>query len=134
MPPTVFVLGPCLDNVIESGSHTIGVVQVAGRRGVRFQDTPTRPGGNVLLGLAPPLNPGDVKPLNVYAFFVQPVESVPAPADRTPDWFFKSGAPHGFAPLNAGTVGEGDTFTVTVPGVKPSLQPYFVQVVIEYPG
>lgn len=128
MPPTVFILGPSLDNVIEPGTHTIGVVQVAGRRGVGFQSPPTRPGGVVLLKLSPPMNPGDVRPLNVYSFFVQPAESVPAAADRTPDWFFKSGAPSGFTPVAADTV----DFEVTVAGVKPSLQPYFVQTVLEF--
>src|SRR4051812_47915748 len=94
MPP-VFILGPSLDNVIEPGVSGIAVAQVAGRRGVVFGDPPTKPGGNVFLRLTPPLNPGDVLPINVYAFFVQPVAAVPAPADRTPDWFFKSGAPSG---------------------------------------
>lgn len=132
MQSTIFILGPSLDNVIEPGLSGIAVVQVAGKRGVVFQDPPTKPGGNVYVKLAPPLNPGDVLPVNVYAFFVQPVASVPLPADRTPDWFFKSGAPSGS--IHVGAADSDGSLLVTVAGAKPSLQPYFVQIVNEYPA
>lgn len=132
MQPSIFVLGPSLDHVIEPGLSGIAVVQVAGKRGVTFQDPPTKPGGKVLLKLSPFLNPGDVSPLNVYAFFVQPVESVPAPADRTPEWFLKSGAPSGS--IHVGAADADGLISLTVAGVKPSLSPYFVQTVLEYPG
>jgi hypothetical protein len=129
---SLFILGPSLDHVIEPGLSGIAVVQVAGKRGVAFQAPPTKPGGKVLLKLAPYLNPGDVLPLNIYAFFVQPVESVPALADRTPDWFLKSGAPGGS--IHAGAADANGLISLTVSGVKPSLLPYFVQTVLEYPG
>lgn len=131
MQPTIFVLGPSLNNVFERGSMGIAVAQVAGKRGVSFHSTtPTLPGGIVNIKLNPPLNPGDKLPINVYAFFVQPVESVPLPADLTPDWFFKSGANHGFVPVTD----TADTIPVTVKAVQPSLKPYFVQIVLEYAG
>lgn len=132
MTPTKFVLGPFLDNVIDSGLSTIAVAQVAGLRSVKFHDTPTKPGGRVFVKLQPPLNPGDVMPVNVYAFFVQPAESVPAVADRTTDWFFKSGAPS--QSIHSGAADSDGLISLTVPGVKPSLQPYFVQIVLEYPS
>lgn len=131
-PPTVFILGPSLDGVIEP----IPVVAPTGmtfpgRRQVAFAAPPTTPGGNVHLTLLPPLLPTDKLPLSVYAFFVQPVETVPAPADRAPDWFFKSGAPSGS--IHIGIADANGNFTIPVAGVKPSLLPYFVQVVLEFP-
>lgn len=127
---SVFVLGPSLDYVMEPGLSGIAVVQVAGKRGVVFQSPPTQPGGKVLLKLTPYLNPGDVLPLNIYAFFVQPVSSVPALEGRTPDWFLKSGSPSGS--IHVGAADSEGLISLTVAGVKPSLSPYFVQTVLEY--
>jgi len=132
MQPSIFILGPAIENVFERGSLGVAVVQVAGRRSVSFQDVPTKPGGNVFVKLNPPLNPGDVLPLNVYAFFVQPVSAVPAPAERTADWFLKSGAPSGS--IHVGAADADGLMSINVTGVKPSLDPYFVQVILEYAG
>lgn len=138
MPPVVkstFVLGPSLDGVIEPIPATVPDAKVAapGRRQVIFDAPPTSPGGNVHLLLEPPLNPGDVLPLNVYAFFCPPSSNVPPPAERTPAWFFeKSGAPNGS--IHVASADEDGKFTITVPGVKPSLEPYFVQTILEFPA
>src|SRR4051812_36848623 len=107
--PSVFVLGPALDNVIEPVAVEPDKPAEAGRRQISFRDPATLPGGNVNLQILPPLHPDDVLPINVYAFFVQPVASVPAPADRTPDWFFKSGAPSGS--IHVGAADENGAFT-----------------------
>lgn len=130
--PTVFVLGPFLDNVIEPVPVTVDTVAptVPGRRQISFDDPATVPGGIVNMQLLPPLNPGDVLPINVYVFFVQPVESVPAVADRTPDWFFKSGSPSGS--IHIGAADAAGKFSLAAAGVKPSLKPYFVQSVLEF--
>lgn len=130
MSSSFFVLGPSLGNVYERGALDISVAQVAGRRGISFQDIPTKPGGNVCVKLNPPLNPGDTLPLNVYAFFVQPVSSVPVGDGLTTDWFFKSGSPSGS--IHVGAADPNGCLVVAVPGVQPSLQPYFVQTVLEY--
>lgn len=134
--PSVFVLGPCLDSVIEPFPVVVddptGVTTSPGRRQITFRDPATVPGGIAQLQILPPVDPADVLPINVYAFFVQPIESVPALADRTPDWFFKSGAPSGS--IHIGAAGEDGAFDVTVPGVKPSLAGYFVQIVVEFRG
>lgn len=130
--PTKFLLGPSLDNVIEPGLSGVAVAQVAGLRSVLFDTVPTKPGGQVFVRLQPPLNPGDVMPVNVYAFFVQPVSSVPALADRTTDFFFKSGAPS--QSIHSGAADATGLISLTVAGVKPSLNPYFVQIILEYPG
>ncbi len=129
--PKVFILGPHLDHVIEPEPVPIpSPLLVPGRRQVRFDAPPTTPGGNVHLVLEPPLHPEDKLPVNIYAFFVQPVESVPPPEQRTPEWFFKSGAPSGSIHVEAAD--EDGKFQVVVPGVKPSLQPYFVQTILEF--
>lgn len=131
MAKTVFVLGPALDSVIEPIAVEPLKKAEKGQRQISFRDPATRPGGNVDLQILPPLNPDDVLPLNVYAFYVQPAESVPAPDKRTPDWFFKSGAPSGS--IHVGAADSDGAFTIAVPGVKPSLQPYFVATVLEFP-
>jgi hypothetical protein len=128
---SVFVLGPSLDDGIEPEPVAVpDAPAVPGRRQIVFDTPPTSPGGNVHLKLVPPAHPDDVLPINVYAFFVQPVASVPAPADRTPDWFFKSGAPS--SSIHIVAADEAGAFTIAVAGVKPSLQPYFVQTVLEF--
>lgn len=132
--PSVYVLGPSLDNVIEPVPATEPTTTATpGKRQIGFHPTtPTTPGGNVHLVLQPPLNPGDVLPINIYAFFHQPVEAVPALADRTPDWFFKSGAASGS--IHIGAADSAGNLSVAVGGVKPSLQPYFVQTILEFLG
>jgi hypothetical protein len=132
-PPTVMILGPFLDGVIEPipvAADPLAPV-TPGRRQVVFAAPPTTPGGNVHLQVLPPLATTDKLPLSVYAFFVQPAESVPAPVDRTPDWFFKSGSPSGS--IHIGIADANGNFTIPVTGVKPSLLPYFVQIVLEFP-
>lgn len=127
----MFVLGPFLDNVIEPLVEGV-VPPVAGFRGIAFGEPPTSPGGNVHVKLLPAVSPGDANPTNLYAFFVQPVASVPSLADRTADWFFKSGSPSGS--IHVGAADSDGALTIAVAGVAPSLQPYFVQTVLEYPG
>lgn len=128
---TEFVLGPSLDSVIEPMPGTVPVpTVVAGRRGVRFQSVPTSPGGRVNVQFLPSQQPSDALPINVYAFFCQPVSNVPPSASRTADWFFKSGAPNSSA--QSASRDASDNLAVVVPNVTPSLQPYFVQLVLEY--
>lgn len=129
--PSVFILGPSLENVIEPLTDSVvAVPKEIGRRQITFRDPATAPGGIVNLQVLPPLNPDDALPLNIYCFYVQPAESVPAPADRTPDWFFKSKSPSGS--VHVGAADADGAFSITVAGVKPSLQPYFVQTVLEF--
>ncbi|SIO37539.1 hypothetical protein SAMN05444166_4199 [Singulisphaera sp. GP187] len=131
MPKSVFVLGPYLTNVFEPFPVAIpDVPATPGRRQVVFGSPATEPGGTVNLVLLSPINPGDVPPTNVYAFYVQPADSVPAESERTHQWFFKSKAPSGSVHVNAAD--EDGKFAASVPGVKPSLDPYFVQLVLEY--
>jgi hypothetical protein len=132
-PKTVMILGPFLDNVIEPVPSTIvtGPPAVDGRRQILFDTPPTTPGGNVHLKIQPPLAPTDVLPLTVYAFFVADPTTVPAIADRTTDWFFKSGAVSASIHIEA-ALPDG-SLLLTVNGVTPSLTPYFVQVIFEFP-
>lgn len=124
---SIFVLGPFIENVTEPFPLPV-VATAAGRRQLGLQVPPTTPGGNVHLVLLPPLDPGDVLPLNVYAFFVQLNDGDLIPTD--PDWYFKSGAPSGS--IHIGAADADGRFTVAVTGVKPSLQPYFVQTILEF--
>lgn len=128
--PSIFVLGPSLDSVIEPVEVEPLKKAERGRRQISFRDPATRPGGNVDLQILPPLAPDDLVPINIYAFYVSPVESVPPLAERTPDWFFKSGAPSGS--IHVGAADENGAFTISVPGVKPSLNPYLVATVLEF--
>lgn len=129
---SVFILGPSLGDVIEPFPVAAPTaVETPGRRQISFDTPATIPGGRVQLQLLPPLAPGDVLPLNIYAFFVQPAASVPTDATKTPDWFFKSGAPSGSIHAGAADTATGK-FTITVAGVKPSLEPYHVQTVLEF--
>ena len=102
---------------------------VPGKRGITFHPaTPTQPGGkvNVVLGA----KGADADPTNVYAFFVQPISLVPTGVSLTSDWFFKSGSPSGSAHIS--TADSSGGMQISVPGVKPSLNPYHVQTVLEY--
>ena len=132
--PSIFVLGPSLSNVIEPIPVVTPVAPIVpGRRTIAFHPTtPTTPGGNVHLQVQPPLTPSDVLPVNVYAFFHQPVAAVPTGTDLVPDWFFKNALVNGSIHIGAADA-EGN-LTVTVTGVKPSLQPYHVQTVLEFTG
>lgn len=137
---TELVLGPSFDNHIEAvGGAQAVLPPTPGRRGIAFHpNRPSSPGGNAHLVLQPASGPNDALPVNVHAFFVQPLSEVPPLAQRTPDWFFSGGGQnkavkaHGFIPFHAGTTDEGGNFTVTAPGVTPSLQPYLIQTVLEY--
>lgn len=128
---SVMILGPSLENVFEPFPVAVpATASTPGRRQLTFRDPATAPGGKIQLQLLPPVDPADVLPINVYGFFVQPASSVPAPADRTPEWFFKSGAPS--ASIHIGAADADGNIDLTVSGVQPSLDPYFVQIVIEY--
>ncbi len=128
--PNVMVLGPSFDNHVEPTAPPTTTGTAPGRRQFQFQDVPTSPGGNVHLQVLPAANPSDSMPINIYAFFVQPVASVPPPDQRTPDWFFKSGAPN--ASVHAATIDNDGKVTIKVPNVRPSAQPYFVQTILEH--
>jgi hypothetical protein len=129
--PSEFVLGPSLDNVIEPIPGAVPVVPaVKGRRQVAFQTPPTLPGGKVFVAFTPAADPADVLPVNVYAFFCQPVASVPPPEQRAPDWFFKNGLAS--TSIHSQAADANGNLSLTVPGVAPSLQPYFVQIVLEF--
>lgn len=129
MPETYFVLGPSLE-VTEPFPSEPALAAPPGHRMVRFRDPATTPGGNVHVELEPAASPDDKIPVNIYAFFVQPVSSVPPIESRTPDWFFQSGAPNASNHIGAAT--ESGAIDIAVPGVKPSLQPYLVQLIAEY--
>lgn len=130
--PTVMILGPSFGNHIEPVAPPTTTAPTPGRRTFEFQATPTSPGGNVHLKMQPAKTATDSTPVNIYAFFVQPVSKVPAAEQRTPDWFFKSGAPN--SSIHGGAIAADGTVSLTVPGVKPSLEPYFVQTVMEHPA
>lgn len=128
---SVMILGPRLTAVFEPFPVPIPAPSgTIGRRQLSFRDPATLPGGIVQLQLLPPVNEGDVVPINAYAFFVQPASSVPDDSIVTPDWFFKSGAPSGSIHLGAADA-EGK-LDIVVPGVQPSLDPYYVQIVLEF--
>lgn len=128
--PSVMVLGPSFDNHIEPTPPPTTTGTAPGRRQFQFQPTPTTPGGNVHLQVLPAANPNDSMPVNIYAFFVTPVSTVPPADQRTPDWFFKSGAAN--ASVHSATIDKDGKVTIKVPGVKPSTQPYFVQTIMEH--
>lgn len=116
----VFVLGPALELVVEPEPSP---VPPSGRMGIEFGGTPTQPGGIVNVRLVR----GDgAMPVNVYACFVSPPDSVPPKDSRTPDWFFGCGCPIGSAPVHA----DSTDITIQVPGVEPGA--YFVQTICEY--
>lgn len=122
---SVFILGPSLE-VTEPEPAAAPSPEMKGRRGIAFDDPPTIPGGKVNLKLLPANDPADVLPTNVYAFFVTPPSLVPAVADRTYDWFFKSPHPNGSTP----TAHVTDAFQVSVTGVVPGV--HHVQTILEY--
>lgn len=135
---SVFVLGPYLDNVIEPmpviQTPAVGV----GYQAVAFDTPATEPGGVVHVVLQPKTNPSDLTPINIYCFFVQPVSAVPTDSSKTPQWFFTP--PVGVVTFNssssmhtAGLAADGK-MTITVPGLKPSLDPYYLQVILELPS
>jgi hypothetical protein len=127
---SVFVLGPSLDSVYEPFPAAAPAPPTPGRRTIRFQPTPTSPGGRANLLVETAAAPSDQMPINIYVFFHQPISAVPEAAQRTADWFFKSGAPN--SSIHVGAIGPDGLFSVAVPGVKPSLDPYFVQSVLEF--
>lgn len=126
---SVMVLGPSFGNHIEPVTPAPAPV-VPGRRSYSFKAVPTSPGGNVHLSLDPAVAAADALPINVYAFFVQPVSSVPVGEANIPDWYFASGSPN--SSIHTGATAADGSLDLTVPNVKPSLQPYHVQVVLEY--
>jgi hypothetical protein len=123
--PTVFVLGPSLETVIEPEPVPKAV---PGRVGIRFDEPATEPGGKVKIVLEPRQKSDDVLPLNVYAFYVNPPSSVPPAPERTPEWFFASGAPNGSVDTSHGP----EKAIIAVPNVLPGA--YHVQTVLEYPA
>lgn len=126
--PTVMILGPSIQHTEPMPGVTPAADAFKGRRRVSFGATATEPGAKVNLKLEAATDPADLMPINVYAFFVQPADSVPA--GSTPDWFFKSGAPN--ASIHVSSADPNGLFSVIVPGVASSLAPYLVQTVIEY--
>lgn len=126
--PSYFALGPSISNVLET---TPVPPPPPGRRTIAVDDPAWAPGGRVFLKLNDKVNPADIDATNVYAFYV-PEDQAPTGADLTYQWFFKN------APLNAsvhaGTADANGKLAITVPGVTPSLTPYRVQIVIEYPS
>lgn len=129
--PSEFVLGPSLDSVIEPVPGAVPVAPaVKGRRGIVFQSPPTLPGGRVFVAFTPAADPADVLPVNVYAMFCQPVSAVPPPEQRTTDWFFKNALAS--TSIHSQAADASGNLSLTVPGVVPSLSPYFVQIVMEF--
>lgn len=128
--PSIFILGPYLDNVFEPIPPE-RPVELKGYRQVVFGKPATVPGGLVNCTLLE-AKEGEVDPLSVYAFYFQPVKDVPPLETRTPDFFFKSGAPSGTMSIH--NIPENGRFTIKVPNVQPSLEPYWVQIILEYPA
>jgi hypothetical protein len=124
-----FILGPSIDNVVEVAQSP--TLDTTPRTGVTFGFPPIIPGGSVKLIFHD--GPAEfVKPINVYAFYI-PSDQLPTDVTlRTPDWFFLAGHKSGVT----STVGLADNaeFVVSVAGVLPSLTPYLVQTILEYPA
>lgn len=118
-----FVLGPSVEVTEEVEAPPAAALDA------QLEIVGTRRGGFVdlrLLPHAPEVN----HPINVYAFFASPVASIPALADRTPEWFF---APTGGVVCVVGSTDTRqatDAFVVAVPGVAPGA--YFLQTVLEF--
>jgi len=103
---------------------------MAGRRTVSFGTPPTTIGGFVHLKFDPDPDPTDLVPINIYAFFVTPPETVPATGILTAEWFF---AAHPGATKVSGTWPVVDTslpITIAVAGVVPGA--HHLQVVYEF--
>ena len=133
VPKSIFVLGPSLDAVYEPFPVPVepALPGVPHRRELSFQDAATSPGGIVNHQLLPPAYDDDVIPINAYAFFVpKATRALAGEGPLTPDFFFKSGAPVGSVHL--GAADQSGSFSIAVPGVKPSLDPYLVQIVLEF--
>lgn len=128
---SVFVLGPSIDNVIENAPQA---APPAGRQNVAWSSpTAWAPGGKLFLQLQPKVNDTDIEPTNVYAFYL-PQDTVPVLSDRTPNYFFglTPAPPNAF--VHAATADASGNIGLNVPGVLPSLTPYFVQVILEFPS
>jgi hypothetical protein len=121
--PNILILGPSLDLVVEPEPPAPPPV---GRVGVAFREPPTEPGGLVHLAVLPPESESDARPVNVYVFFVSPIESVPPIEARAPEWFFVQGQPTAVAAITRDTT----WFDIAVPAVRPGM--HFVQTVLEY--
>lgn len=131
--PTEFVLGPTYDGHMEPfppGVEPGPAPTTPGRRQIQFHPSqPTSPGGIANLMFTPATDPNDKLPVNVYAFFV-PLKQAPAPADRTTDWYFKSGAANGS--IHSGAADANGMFAIKAAGVQPSLDPYHVATILEF--
>lgn len=132
--PTTFALGPTYDGHIEPfppGTEP-GPAPTPGRRQIQFHPSqPTSPGGVANLMFTTAISTADILPINVYVFFV-PLKQAPAPADRTPDWYFKSGFPNNS--IHSGAADANGMFAVKVANVQPSLDPYHVATILEFPA
>lgn len=124
--PTVFELGPCIASIDISA---VVPVPVVGKVGITFGTPATLPDGTVNVVLGTAANPGDVLPVNLYAFFV-PVAAVPVPPAPAPDanFFFASGAPVSSVPVVAGKT----DYAIAVAGVPPGF--HYLQTILEYPA
>lgn len=124
---SVFLLGPSIDNVMET---TPQAPPPPGRQGIGLASPSWAPGGKLFFKVLPKVNPADTEPLNIYAFYV-PQDQAPAVADRTTNYFFGlTGVPT--ASVHAATADADGNLSLNVPGVQPSLTPYLVQSIIEY--
>lgn len=126
---SVFVLGPWVE-----ATEPFPVTpppSLVGRKQVVFGKPATVPGGivnvTVLAG-----KETDVMPTNIYAFYAQPIADIPSEKDLTPDFFFKGGYPSGS--MHTSGLPENGRLTIKVPNVRPSLDPYRVQLVLEFPA
>jgi hypothetical protein len=119
----VFILGP-----YTSYTEPMPVQPpTPGLRTVTFQNPATSPGAVTHLSIPPAVNSTDVLPLNVYVVYA---ESTSVPANPTPDDFLNGNFPFAVVAVNVFTV----TFDLQVLGVTPSLTPYLVQIVLEFPS
>lgn len=120
-----YALGPSISGVMETSQ---AVPPPAGKRQVATDDPAWLPGGRVFLKLVPKAD-ADQEAKNVYAFYV-PESSKPTGSDLTYTWFFKNCKLNASIPI--GSADANGKLAITVPGVTPSLTPYFVQTVVEY--
>jgi hypothetical protein len=124
---TEYVLGPAIESVVEPGAVE---PTTTGRVGVVFHTTPTTPGGNVHVVLAPSTNQTDVRPQSVHAVYCMHPAQVPAPADRTAQWFLDSPFPRASSPVPQPPLPADSVITIHVPGVQPGI--HLVQTILEY--
>jgi hypothetical protein len=123
----IFVLGVSIHH-LEPLPPPASVPAVAGRRVVSFGTPATAPGGFVNVVIDPATTLGDIAPINVWAAFVPLALVPPTP---TVEFFFDPANVYGSAPGSAADA--YGNLSLQIAGVKPSLDVYLCQLILEYP-